>query len=127
MRNPFGLLMAAFTAFWMFLCVRGLARALRAPDQAKWIAGLMYLLVLVGAGDFSPPLFLRRASSNFRVPTNGLLATSVGALQQQMASTLSRSCRQEGSRFTTPNGTLYGVGTLARAGVTSRFSVPQMA
>jgi len=52
MRNPFGLLMAAFTAFWMFLCVRGLARALRAPDQAKWIAGLMYLLVLVGAGGF---------------------------------------------------------------------------
>ena len=52
MRNPFGLLMAAFTAFWMFLCVRGLARALRAPDRAKWIAGLMYLLVLVGAGGF---------------------------------------------------------------------------
>jgi hypothetical protein len=52
MRNLFGLLMAAFSAFWMFLCARGLARALRAPDRAKWIVGLTYLLVLVGAGGF---------------------------------------------------------------------------
>src|ERR1700722_17336722 len=114
MRNPFGLLMAAFTAFWMFLCVCGRARALRAPDQAKWIAGLMYLLVLVGAGGFFAAAL--SATGIIKLPSSyeWLLATSVGSLQQQMASTLSRSCRQEGSRFTTPSGTLYGVGRLAR-------------
>jgi hypothetical protein len=52
MRNPFGLLIALFAAFWLFLAARGMAKELKAPERAKWFRGTMYLLILIGAGGF---------------------------------------------------------------------------
>jgi H+/gluconate symporter-like permease len=52
MHNLFGLLIAVFAAFWLFLATRGMAKELKAPERAKWIKGGMYLLILIGAGGF---------------------------------------------------------------------------
>lgn len=52
MHNPFGLFLALFAAFWLFLAARGMAKELNAPERTKWIKGTMYLLILIGAGGF---------------------------------------------------------------------------
>jgi hypothetical protein len=52
MHNLFGLLIAVFAAFWLFLATRGMAKELKAPERTKWIKGGMYLLILIGAGGF---------------------------------------------------------------------------
>ena len=52
MHNLFGLFIAFFAAFWLFLAARGMAKELKAPERAKWIRGTMYLLILIGAGGF---------------------------------------------------------------------------
>jgi GntP family permease len=52
MHNPFGLFLALFAAFWLFLAARGMAKELKAPERTKWIKGTMYLLILIGAGGF---------------------------------------------------------------------------
>ena len=126
MHNPFGLLIAAFAAFWMLLCARGMARALRTPDRAKWIMGLMYLLVLVGAGGFFAAAL--SATGIIKLPPSyewpagyvrGVVTTGDGKhIVPLMPS--------GDSRFTTPNGISYGGGMLTRAAVSSKFSVPLM-
>src|SRR3984957_4348023 len=126
MRNPFGLLMAAFTAFWMFLCVRGLAQALRAPDQAKWIAGLMYLLVLVGAGGFFAAALsatgIIKLPSSYEWPA-GYVRGGVTTADGKYIVPLMPSGRLQIYDSQWHFIRSWKVGT----GVTSRFSVPQMA
>src|ERR1700690_1716213 len=52
MGSRFGLLVALFVGFWLFLAVRGMARKSKAPDRFKLIVWVMYLLILTGAGGF---------------------------------------------------------------------------
>jgi hypothetical protein len=52
MHNAFGLFIAIFAAFWLFLAARWMAKDLKASARAKWIKGTMYLFILIGAGGF---------------------------------------------------------------------------
>jgi hypothetical protein len=126
MHNAFGLFIALFAAFWLFSAARWMAKELKAPERAKWIKGTMYLLILIGVGGFFAAALSATALSSCLPPMNGLLATFAESLRRSMASTLSRSCPQEESKFTIRNGTSSEDGMLTLAGVISRFGVPQM-
>jgi len=52
MHNSFGLFLVLFAAVWLFLATRGIAKELKTSQQAKWIKGTMYLLILIGAAGF---------------------------------------------------------------------------
>jgi hypothetical protein len=52
MGSLFGPVLALFAAFWLFLAARGMIREFKRADRFKWIAGVMYVLILIGAGGF---------------------------------------------------------------------------
>jgi hypothetical protein len=52
MGSLFGLFLALFAGFWLFLAGRGMAREFKKTDRFKWIVAVMYLLILVGASGF---------------------------------------------------------------------------
>lgn len=52
MGSRFGLLVALFVGFWLFLAARGMARESKGAGRFKLIAWVMYLLILTGAGGF---------------------------------------------------------------------------
>jgi hypothetical protein len=55
MGSHFGLFLALFAGFWLFLAVRGMAREFKRADRSnrsKWIVTVMYVLVLIGASGF---------------------------------------------------------------------------
>jgi hypothetical protein len=53
MGSRFGLLVALFVGFWLFLAARGMTRGFREEaDRFKLIVWVMYLLILIGAGGF---------------------------------------------------------------------------
>jgi hypothetical protein len=52
MGSRFGLLVALFVGFWLFLAARGMAREFKEAGRFKLIAWVMYLLILIGAGGF---------------------------------------------------------------------------
>ncbi len=52
MGSRFGLLVALFVGFWLFLAARGRASEFKQAGRLKLIAWVMYLLILIGAGGF---------------------------------------------------------------------------
>ena len=52
MHNLFGWFLTLFAAFWLLMAARGMAREFRGEDRSKWVTGLMFCLVMVGAGGF---------------------------------------------------------------------------
>src|SRR5260370_4225429 len=52
MGSLFGPFLALFAAFWLFFAGRGIAREFSRAGRSKWIAGIMYFFILVGAGGF---------------------------------------------------------------------------
>ena len=52
MGSRFGLLVALFVGFWLFLAARGRASEFKQAGRFKLIAWVMYLLILIGAGGF---------------------------------------------------------------------------
>jgi hypothetical protein len=52
MGSLFGLFLALFAGFWLFLAGRGMAREFKKADRFKWIVAVMYLLILIGASGF---------------------------------------------------------------------------
>jgi len=68
MHNSFGLFLVLFAAVWLFLATRGIAKELKTSQQAKWIKGTMYLLILIGAAGFFAAAF--SAMGIIRLPTS---------------------------------------------------------
>jgi hypothetical protein len=52
MGSLFGMLVALFAGFWLFFAARGMAREFKRADRFKWIVGVMYFFVLIGASGF---------------------------------------------------------------------------
>src|SRR5260370_26217493 len=52
MGSLFGPVLALFAAFWLFMAARGTVRELKRADRFKWIVGVMYFLILIGASGF---------------------------------------------------------------------------
>ena len=68
MHNLFGVLIALFAASWLFLAARGMTKELKASGLTKWIKGMMYLLILIGAGGFFAAAL--SATGIFKLPTS---------------------------------------------------------
>jgi hypothetical protein len=68
MGSFFGLFVAVFAGVWLFLLARGMAREFKRTEQSKWILGLAYFLILVGASGFFAAAL--SASGVLRLPTS---------------------------------------------------------
>jgi len=89
MGSLFGLFLALCAGFWLFMAARGMARELKRADRFKWIVGVMYVLILIGAtGFFAAALSSARQATTVRVAVNGIAwsaSSCLPLLQPDMA------------------------------------------
>jgi hypothetical protein len=67
MSSLFNRCIALFAGFWLFLAFRGMAREFKRPGPLKWIVGVMYFVILIGAGGFFAAAL--SATGVLRLPT----------------------------------------------------------